>query len=199
MSNRSSNYSIFETIKNIIFVINTKLFYRKGRMVRLPITIRGKKYIDFGENITTGYRCRFDALGVHSKKIIRFGKNVNIGDNTRISACSGVYIGNNVLIGSRVLIIDNCHGTYRGQKQDSPYLSPNLREISASRVNIEDNVWIGDGAVIQMGVHIGFGSIIGANSIVTKDVPPKSIVCGTPAKVIKTFNSNTQTWEKVNL
>lgn len=57
--------------------------------------------------------------------------------------------------------------------------------ISKGNINIEDDVWIGYGVIIMSGVHIGRGTIIGAGSVVTKDLPDYSIACGVPAKVIK--------------
>ena len=60
---------------------------------------------------------------------------------------------------------------------------------SAGPVVIEDNVWIGEGAMIMPNVHIGKGAIIAANSVVTHDVQAYTIVGGVPAKVIKTLNS----------
>ena len=56
---------------------------------------------------------------------------------------------------------------------------------SKGRITIQDNVWIGDNAVILSGVTIGEGAIVGANSVVTKDVPPFTVVGGVPARIIK--------------
>ncbi|MDR2406844.1 MAG: sugar O-acetyltransferase, partial [Bacteroidales bacterium] len=56
-------------------------------------------------------------------------------------------------------------------------------------VVIEDNVWIGDKVTILPGVHIGYGSIIGANAVVTKDVPANCVVGGNPAKIIKVIKN----------
>ncbi|MCQ5314902.1 hypothetical protein NE661_11700, partial [Megasphaera massiliensis] len=66
-----------------------------------------------------------------------------------------------------------------------------------SSVVIEDHVWVGDNVVILHNVKIGYGSIIGANSVVTKDIPPCSIAVGAPNKVIKTWNNITNIWENV--
>ncbi len=192
-----SNYGLFEIIKNICDVINTKIFFRKARLIRSPIVIRGKKYIDFGENITLGQRCRFEVLGKHKNKILKFGKNVNIGYDVRISCINKVQVGDEVLMGSKVLIIDNCHGTYKGLYQDSPSIPPNKRNLSSKEINIENNVWIGENSVIQMGVTIGFGSIIAANSVVTKNIPEKCIAAGSPAKIIKIFDDKMDKWVKI--
>ena len=193
---RSTNYGPKEIISNVVFLIRTKLLIPNARLIRFPIIIRGKRWIDFGNSLTTGRRCRIEVNGIFDKPIMSFGDNVNIGDDVRIAAAEGITIGNNVLVGSKVLIIDNSHGAYNGEEQDSPGTPPNKRLIYTAPIVIEDNVWIGEGAVIQMGVRIGYGSIIGSNAVVTKDVPPKSIVGGVPSKVLKTYNENSQRWEK---
>lgn len=192
--NRTSNYNFIEMFQIIIFLIITKFFFPTARLVRFPFVIRGKKYIDFGEMLTIGRYCRFDVLGKHTSNILKFGKNVNIGDSVRISCIDKVDIGDNVLIGSRVLIIDNSHGSYSGVNQDNPALHPNDRKLTSSPIIIGNNVWIGDGAVIQKGVTVGDGAIIGANSVVTKNIPSKTISVGIPAKPKKIFDENINEW-----
>lgn len=195
---RKANYSIYEKIKNVIFLCVGKIIVPKSRLIRFPIIIRGKKYIDFGNRITTGARCRFEVNGYHKTKKLIFGENVNIGYDVRISCCEQIIIGSNVLIGSRVTIIDNSHGNYSNDNQDSPYTPPNEREIFHNPIKIEDNVWIGDNVVIQQGVTIGFGSIIAANTVVTKDVGKNTIVGGIPARIIKKYDSESRKWLRNN-
>jgi lipopolysaccharide O-acetyltransferase len=60
---------------------------------------------------------------------------------------------------------------------------------------IGDNVWIGESVMILPGVKIGRGSVIGAGSVVTKSIPEFSIAVGNPAKVVKTFSADTNTWQ----
>lgn len=68
---------------------------------------------------------------------------------------------------------------------------PSLRKVeSKGEVIIGDNVWIGDKCTILQNVHIGDGVIVAANSVVTKDVPPYSVVGGNPAKVLKKIERN---------
>lgn len=194
---RSVNYGITELFVNALFLVRTKLVVSSARLFRFPITIRGKKYIDFGKRLTTGRRCRIEVNGVFDGPAIVFGENVNIGDDVRIAAAEKINIGNNVLIGSKVLIIDNSHGAYNGDNQDSPDVPPNQRPIYTAPVVIEDNVWIGESAIIQMGVTIGKGAIIAANSVVTKDIPAAVIAGGIPARMLKKFNKKNERWERL--
>lgn len=192
-----SNYGAFEMLQNAIFLMRTKIIVPSARLLRFPIVIRGKKYINFGKNLTIGARCRFEVHGYHKSKRLIFGNNVNMGYDVRISCSNKIEIGNDVLIGSRVLIIDNSHGTYSGEIQDSPNTPPNKRKLSSKPVVIRDNVWIGENSVIQMGTTVGYGSIIAASTIVTKDVPANSIVAGVPARIIKIYDEQSKEWKSV--
>lgn len=198
VKNRISNYSLSESIKNLFMLLLTKLQYPSARLIRRPIIVRGKKYIDWGKNLTTGYNCRIEVNGSHNGKVLRFGNNINIGDNVSIRCAEKINIGNNVLMGSRVLIIDNAHGNYRGENQDSPEKEPNKRILFTAPVVIGNNVWIGEGAVIQAGVSIGDGSIIAANSVVTKSIKSGVIAAGMPAKEKKKYNENSEKWENID-
>jgi len=109
--------------------------------------------------------------------------NVCIGEDAHITSTTLIYIGKNVLTGKKVLITDNAHGASTADLLD---LAPVKRPLySKGSVYIEENVWIGEKASIMPGVRIGKGSIIAANSVVTKDIPPYCVAAGIPAKVIK--------------
>ena len=109
------------------------------------------------------------------------GKNITIGKNVFINACckfqdqGGIKIGDNVLIGHNVILATINHN-----------FDPLKRaEMTPKRIEIGCNVWIGSNTVILPGVKVSDGAIIGAGSVVTKDVPKNTIVVGNPAKVIK--------------
>ena len=191
--------TIGETIKTGISLIYTKLFFRKARLVRMPVSIRGnKKYLKYEEGFTTGYRCRFD-LPTQTKKnsTLEIGKNCIMGDNCHFAAYEKLKIGNNVLFASNIYVSDLNHGNYKGKESTSPKIAPNDREMSTSPVEIGDNVWVGEKVSILPGVKISQGSIIGANAVVTKDIPEYSIAVGIPAKVVKKYNFKTEQWEKI--
>lgn len=114
---------------------------------------------------------------------IEIGNNSCIGDFNHITCVNKIIIGNNLLTGKWVTITDNAHGT----TDKEALLSPPIERLLSSKgpVIIGNNVWIGDKATILPGVTIGDGAIIGANAVVTKDVPPYSVVAGNPARIIK--------------
>ena len=184
----NNKYSFSEYIKNVYSLIMTKLTMKQARFIRRPVYIRGRKSLKGCFGLTTGRFCRFDLEG---------GKDCEMGDMTHIVAYEKVEIGHNVLIASKCFISDTNHGNYNGEKQDSPEIAPNVRKLETQPVKIGNNVWIGENVVILAGTNIGDGCIVGANSVVKGNVPPKSIIAGSPAKVIKEWDENEKTWNRV--
>lgn len=189
-------YGIIGFIRLFVSYVYTKLFYPGARLIRLPFDIRNRKHIKLGKNFTSGFGCRLEALPLEKGKIcIEIGDNVQINDYVHIGAIGSVVLGNNVLLASRIYISDHNHGSYNEFRSDSPEIPPIERLLVIKPVVIEDNVWIGESACILPGVTIGKGAIVGALSVVTKDVPPFSIVAGVPASVIKVYNFESNMWE----
>lgn len=125
--------------------------------------------------------------GIEYQPSIRIGSHVSIGEYVHITSFDKVVIGDNVLFGRRVTISDNNHGSL---EWDQLQLHPLKRKLtSKGPVVIEDDVWMGENAVVLSGVTVGRGSIVGANSVVTHDVPPYSLCCGNPARIIKTVET----------
>lgn len=192
-------YSFSEIIKNIIAVIYTRLFFPKARLIRLPIYIRQKSQMKYGENLTTGYSCRIDMIGEDNNIKLEIGDNCTIGDYCQISASSKITIGNNVLIARNVYISDTSHGDYENEDiRCTPNVPPNERPLISKDVYIGNNVWIGANVSILSGVTIGDGCIIGANAVVNKDIPENNIAVGIPAKQVKTFNKELGKWVKID-
>ena len=124
---------------------------------------------------------------------IEVGNNIYIGTGTYLQSKESIKIGDNVIISNNVLIVDNNNHPVSPEErmkmsQCENYMTDKLwtwEYADSSPIVIEDNVWIGKNAVIMKGVTVGKGSIIALGAIVTKDVPPYSIVAGNPAKVVK--------------
>ena len=195
-----NQYSIYDKIILAWWLLRTRLIARKVRLFRFPVTIRGRKYIDFGEKLTTGVGCRFEGFMGEKKEDIKltFGKNVQLNDYVHIVAMDHIEIGDNVLMASHVFISDNSHGSYKGGDNDSdPSIPPIEREYSTAPVRIGNNVWIGEGVAIMPGVEIGDGCVIGAHSIVNKSIPPNTIAVGAPAVPIKRWSSEMKKWIKI--
>lgn len=107
---------------------------------------------------------------------VSLGEHVTLAAYVHIWGKGGVMIGNRVMIGTHVSIASLTHD----------YTADVMYSVMLKKpVKIEDDVWIGSNAVILPGVVIGSGAVVGAGAVVTRDVPPRAIVAGVPARVIK--------------
>lgn len=181
------------------FVFINKLIY--GQIVKFltfnhprmllavrPITLIGAEKIKLGEKVQIGQYSTLSTWphdGYSSDVKLEIEDNVTIGAFAHITAINKVVIEEGVLMGKYVTITDNSHG-YISNKELN--ILPIERELfSKGPVRICKNAWIGDKVTVLPGVCVGEGAIIGANSVVTKDIPPFTVSCGIPARVIKTL------------
>ena len=150
--------------------------------------LQGAQYMQIGANTKIGAEATLTVWPVkdYPHPTISIGKQCNIGEFCHITSINNITIGNNVLTGRWVTIADNSHGLTDISSLQVPPLKRKL--MSKGPVIIDDDVWIGDKATILPNVHVGKGSVIAANSTVTKDVPAYSVVAGNPAKIIKSNN-----------
>ena len=157
--------SIFDTMK-LAYELNTGYHSPEevrdylsqiiGRKVDESVTLLPPFYVDFGKNIRIGKRCW-------------------IQQGCTFFDRGGISIGNDVFIAPKVNLITINHDS-----------DPENRSATYGRpIVIEDKVWIGINSTILPGVTVGYGSIVGANSVVTHDVSPYTVVGGNPAKFIK--------------
>lgn len=185
-----------------IYFKNLNAGGRRCCIGRAPL-IKGKG-IEVGRSFSVGNDFWLESIS----KYYGYGylPRISIGDNfianhcNHIAAVNEIIIGDDVLIGSYVLITDHAHGIYNVNdkfEQSSPLSTPRERALSIGSVVIGDRVWIGDKVSIIGNVKIGNGSIIAANSVVISDVEDNVIVAGVPAKIIKKYSPLNDIWEKV--
>lgn len=120
---------------------------------------------------------------------------VAIGDRTIIGIGCVIIgpaaIGADVMLAQHIVVSGLNHG------YEDVNMPPSKQPVVCKKIIIEDEVWIGANAVITAGVFIGKHAIVGAGAVVTKDVPPYSIIAGNPGRVIKKYNSGSGLWEAV--
>ena len=121
----------------------------------------------------------WDHVQIDSAKNLEIGSNSSINRGCILHAGGGIKIGNNVLIGPRVVIYSQNHNF------SDPYTCISSQGYTKKIVRIEDDVWIAACAIILPGVTLKKGCIVAAGSVVTKDVDSNAIVAGNPAKLIK--------------
>ena len=160
-----------------------KIVAGKNLYLKSFSTINALSYggVSIGDNFTLGKFAMIECAGVIRDvgNSLIIGNNVGMNHYCFIGVRGDIIIGNNVLFGPRVSIFSENHNF------QNPNKLINEQGITKGKTIIGDDVWIGAGASILSNVKIGDGSVIAAGSVVTKDVPPYSVVAGIPAKVIK--------------
>jgi len=186
-------------IWNVFFMLLRRLLYGriKGLQIGKRVTFHGPALIDIrnggkviiGDDVTINSTNRGYHMNMHSPVKLyadRPGATITIGEKSRIHG-SCIHAYSSIHIGQRCLIAANCQ-IIDGSGHDLSFEDVNNRihtKGSSRRIIIEDCVWVGANTVILPGVTIGRGSVIGACSIVNKDVPPMVVAAGNPAKIVK--------------
>jgi len=121
--------------------------------------------------------------------------DVIIGDRTIIGIgnviIGPVKIGNDVMFAQNIVVSGLNHG------YEDVSLPPSVQKVNTAQITIADNVWIGANSIITAGVTIGKHVVIGGGSVVTKNIPEYTVAVGNPAKVVKKYNFELNTWERV--
>lgn len=150
----------------------------------------GTEKIYIGDNFYAEENLRLQAWERYGDQIfspeIKIGKDVSMMENCQISCCNNIVISDGCLFGANVFVTDNFHGDNHLIQSS---IIPIKRKLNVKgKVIIEENVWIGRNVCIMPGVRIGYGAVVGANSVVTHDIPPQSVAAGIPAKIIRSLD-----------
>jgi acetyltransferase-like isoleucine patch superfamily enzyme len=154
-----------------------------GSRIEKVSFLRNPHRIFLGRNVFIGHSARIETFTQHGGEV--YSPTITIGDGTtiepysHIGAAAAVTIGCSVVMASRIYITDHDH-TY-----DDPDRSVGLQPLRIAPVEIGDFVWLGENVMVLKGVTIGHHAIIGAGSVVTRDIPPYAIAAGSPARVIR--------------
>ncbi len=142
---------------------------------RLELEIGRKGQVDFGRFVWIGHGTK---IRCH-EGVVEIGAKTVMGQECTISAYKRVRIGEQCVIADRAMFIDFDHGVVEVERP--------IRQqgIYTREVEVGSNVWIGYGACILRGVSVGDNSIVGTNSVVTKDVPANAVVAGVPARIVR--------------
>jgi maltose O-acetyltransferase len=148
------------------------------------VRLQGRAHVINRGRLIVGDRVRLDGSAVRldlacfegARLVIGEGTYINYGSN--IAAVSCVEIGANCMIGQYAIIMDSDH-------HDA--IDHSARGKTAP-VIIGDNVWLGARVTVLRGAHIGAGAVVGAHSVVTGDIPPRTLAVGVPARVIRSLD-----------
>lgn len=184
-------------LKKIFYIIKSKIFsnifFKKIIFPNVTfgngVQITGIQDVKIGSGSCIGDNVWINTNHRGKGTTLKIGNCVLIGRNSVCSSASKIEIGDYTFTGSSVLISNSLH------------LYDDIEKLyiegikDCGQLVIEENCWISFGAVIYGSITVGRGSIIGAHSVVTKNVPPFSVIIGNPQKIFKMYNTQTKKWE----
>lgn len=170
-----------------------------GMRIHHSSRIVGQSAMQIGTGFQAGPGLWLHAFSSYGTQVFQprlvLGERVCCSDQVHIACADSVTLGDDVLIGSKVHITDHNHGQYSGPgPHSSPDQAPGLRTLSVAPVVIESRVFLADGVIVLPGVRIGSGTIVGANAVVTTDLPADCLCVGAPARAIKRFDRASSRW-----
>lgn len=164
----------------------------RSRLVKA--TVDGHKRIFIGNKVyvNTGGWLACDPLTGNEKASLTIGDGTYIGRYCHIYSTSKIEIGRKVLMADKVYLSDNLHGH---TAVNLPVIDQPIQQVNP--VFIGDGAWLGENVCV-IGASVGKNSVIGANSVVTKDIPDFCVAVGAPAVIIKRYNFETNKWCKTD-
>lgn len=163
--------------------LNARIRLRGATRLGKRITLRGRPKVVNQGRMTFGERVRLDSTVATLELVTLPGGHLEIGNNvfinygTSLVASTHVKIGNDCLIGTHVMVMD-C---------DFHRVEDKAWDTTGAPVILEDRVWLANRSIVLKGVTIGHDAVVAAGSVVTKDVPPRTVVAGVPARVVRHF------------
>jgi acetyltransferase-like isoleucine patch superfamily enzyme len=170
--------------------------FGQGSFIRNPLLILNPACITVGDRVAIRDGIRLEVVFSNSSRNpeLVIENDTNIEQNVHIVCQSRIRIGNNVSITANCCIVDVTHPF--ADVHDLKKIGSRILD-EPSFVEIGDGSFIGFGSVILPNVRIGKNAIIGANSVVTHDIPDYCVAGGVPATILKKYNFTKETWEKV--
>lgn len=188
-------FRIRDYVSVILFRVLSLFFGKFGRGARViwPLRIVGARYVRIGKRVTIQYGAYIAVLPREGQAaVLEIGEGTQVGNFVHVICTRRIEIGENVLVADRVYISDNRH---EYEDVSRPVMDQPLRQLGD--VSVGAGSWIGENVCI-MGCRIGKNCVIGANSIVTRDIPDYSVAYGAPAVPVKRFCLETGTWQAIS-
>ena len=192
LSHMKSGIRLMNWIRGKWFLFTTKGNIKNTLNIGENVRFKNKKYVSIGNCSSIGNGAEFFPVENGYSSRIAIGQHVVIGDYNRFASMNEIVIEDDVLFAAYVHITDHSHEYHDIER---PVMDQGI--FSKGPVHICKGSWIGLRASILSGVTIGEHAIIAAGSIVTKDVPARSVVAGCPARVISIYDEKTGNWVKV--
>lgn len=182
----------------------------RNLQIELPRRLTNPHLMEIGDDVALGPNCFLAAITEYPSRIsckahgleeplqrfeprLVIGNRVSATSNLTVAAMYEIVIGDDVMFASNINLTDALHGYASG---DEPYKYQPMGRGGPIRIGAGS--WIGQNVVVLPGVTVGERAIIGANSVVTTDLPPCSIAVGAPARVIRQWNGSNREWSEVS-
>lgn len=179
-------------VKQIFMLLHHPVLFfkniRKCIFVGKQSLIKNSNQINFGVKVRIGNQVRIQFY--KKDAVLNLKDGVYMGNRNTFLLGGNISIGENTLLASDITIVSENHGN--DPESALPY---GKQDLICKDVNIGSGSWIGEKVIILPGISIGDKTIIGAGSVVTKNIPDYCIAVGNPAKIIKKYDFNSHTWE----
>lgn len=184
--------SAIDHLKAYIFYPRQFKRYGKGSLIKTPLRIDGARNIAIGQNVCVNKHTWLACLPLtgNDNPHLEIGDGCVIGNYNHIYATQSIVMESDVLTADKVYISDNGHGY---EDPDTPVLHQSVKQLKAVRIGAGS--WLGENVCV-VGASIGKHCVIGANSVVTKDIPDYSVAVGAPARVVKQYDFEKKGWVK---
>lgn len=186
---------LFQMCQIIVFFLLNRYKFKNlafKSLIIKPLLIVGSRYMVISKGVIIKKQSSLFALKLYDKDpVLEIGTGCSLGHFNHVAAVKKVVLGKYVLTADNVYISDNFH---EFKDINIPIMHQPVKFKAA--VHIGDGSWIGENACI-IGANIGRNCVIGANSVVTKDIPDYSVAVGAPADVTSRYNQIKKNWEKI--
>jgi acetyltransferase-like isoleucine patch superfamily enzyme len=154
--------------------------FGRKTVIQLPVRLEGEDRIELGDRVFVGASSWLQVIGDDPDARLTIGDGTAASGHVVLAAARSVSIGRRVLMARGVYIADHGHAF---DDLDLPVIEQGLANVAP--VEIGDGAWLGENVVVCPGVRIGRNAVVGANSVVTRDVPDGCVAVGAPARVIR--------------
>jgi acetyltransferase-like isoleucine patch superfamily enzyme len=167
--------------------------FGSGSVIVPPARVSEPHHIEVGDDVIVLEGSWLSVVSAHSTPArLVLGSGTRIGRYAHIACVGEVVFGANVLTSERVFVGDTYHGY---EQANVPILHQPM--AAAKPVHIGDGAFLGIGAIVLLGVTVGENAYVGAGAVVTQDVPPRTVVVGNPARVIREWDDGSSSWVDV--
>jgi len=168
---------------DVAAVLRARWYLRHANAIGARVRLRGRPAVTARGHLVIGDRVQLVSTVAKLELVVEEGATLEIGERSLINFGCSIVALDRVTIGARSLIGPHCMIMDTGFHDIDP--DRRLQPPTAQPITIGENVWLGARVIVMPGVTIGDDSVVGVGSVVTHDVPPRSVAVGAPARVVK--------------